>query len=109
MINWKIISKIAMASAIVFAVFMVLAGVITYEIDKLQYTSAAPASFIDYTIIAAMLPFMGFLIASLAVAVLSSQAAKPAAAELEPETQEKATQETETEPDVEDVFKETPT
>ena len=108
MSNWKIISKIALASAIVFAVFMVLAGVITYEIDKLQYTAAAPASFIDYTIIASMLPFMGFLIASLVVAVLSSRAAKPAA-ELEPETQEEATQETETEPDVEDVFKEAPT
>ena len=108
MSNRKIISRIAWASAIVFAVFMALAGVITYEIDKLQYTAEAPASFIHYTIIAAMLPFMGLLIASLVVAVLSLQAAKPAT-ELEPETQEEATEETETEPDVEDVFKEAPT
>ena len=47
MINWKIINKIALVFGIVFIVFTVLAAVINYELDKVLYSSAAPASFID--------------------------------------------------------------
>jgi large-conductance mechanosensitive channel len=103
MVNWKIINKFAVVSGIVFIVFTVLAGFINYQIDKLAYTSAAPANFIDYTIFAAMLPFLVFAVLSFVVAALSSQAAK-SAAEKEPEAQK-----TKTQPEPEDIFTETTT
>lgn len=108
MVNWRIINKFALVSGIVFIVFTVLAGFINYEIDKLLYSSAAPASFIDYTILAAMLPFLVFAVLSFVVVALSSRAIK-SEAEKEPEAQEKEIQETETQPEPEDVFTETST
>ena len=108
MSNWGIISKIAWVSGIIFMVFTVLAAVINYELDKVLYLSTAPASLIDYSLLAAMLPFLVAAVLSFVVAAYSSQGAK-SADEKEPEAQEKKTQETETQPDVEDVFKETPT
>jgi len=106
--NWKIISKIAWASGIVFIVFTVLAAVLNYELSKVLYEAAAPASLFTYTYLTAMLPFLVAVVLSFVVAVFSSQAAK-SAGEKEPEAQEKPTHEAETQPDVEDIFKETPT
>ena len=108
MVNWRIINKFALVSGIVFIVFTVLAGFINYEIDKLAYSSAAPASFIGYTIFAAMLPFLVFAVLSFVVVALSSRAIK-SEAEKEPEAQEKEIQETKTQPEPEDVFTETST
>ncbi len=88
--------------------FTGLAAVINYELDKVQYSSAAPASFIDYSIVTAMLPYLVFAVLSFAVYAFSSQAAK-SAAEKEPEAQEKEIQQTEIQPEPEDVFTETPT
>ena len=51
MVNWKLINKFVWVFGIVFIVFTILAGFINYEMDKLQYSSAAPMSFIDYSII----------------------------------------------------------
>jgi len=80
-----------------------LSGVINYEIDKLFYSSAAPANFIDYTIFQAMLPFMAFAVLSFVVLAFSLRAAKPAA---EKETE---MQEIETEPKQEEHVEEAPT
>ncbi len=99
MVNWRIINKIALVFGITFIVFTALAAVINYELDKLQYTSAAPASFIDYSFISAMLPYLVLAVLSLTVYVISASMIKP-------EAQEKETQRTETQPEPEDVFTE---
>ncbi len=108
MVNWRIISKIAFAFGLIFIVFTVLASFINYELDKLQYSSAAPASFIDYSIITAMLPYLVLAVLSFAVYALSSRTTE-SEAQKEPEAQEKEIQKTETQPEPEDVFTETPT
>ena len=56
--NWRIINKIAMVFGIIFIVFTVLAAVINYELDKVLYESAAPASLFTYSFLTAMLPFL---------------------------------------------------
>jgi large-conductance mechanosensitive channel len=99
MVNWKMINKIALVFGIIFIVFTALAAVINYELDKLEYTSAAPASFIDYSFISAMLPYLVLAVLSLTVYVISASMIKP-------EAQEKETQQTETHPEPEDVFTE---
>ena len=99
-------------SGIVFIVFTVLAGFINYQIDKLLYSSAAPANFIDYTIFAAILPFLVFAVVSFVVVALSLSAIKSEAkkeTEMQPKQEEEAEKETETQPEPEDVFTETPT
>jgi predicted membrane protein len=99
MVNWRIINKIALAFGIIFIVFTALAAVINYELSKVEYTSAAPASFIVYSFISAMLPYLVLAVLSLAVYVLSASMIKP-------EAQEKEMQQTETQPEPEDVFTE---
>jgi large-conductance mechanosensitive channel len=90
----------------------VLAAVFNYELNKVLYTSAAPASLFEYSVLVAILPFLLAAILSFVVAVLGSQAAK-AADEKEPEMQEKKMAEPEMQnaetQETEDVFKETPT
>ena len=71
--------------------------------DKLQYSSIVPTSFIEYNVIASMLPFLVSAVLSFAVAALSSQAAKSAA---EKETEK---QESETQPKPQAASEETPT
>ena len=98
MVNWKLISKFSLVFGVVFIVFAVIAGVINYQMDKLQYSSQVPMSFIDYSVIAAMLPFLVAAVISFVVVVLSPQDAK-SAEEKEPETQttlETSTEETPT-------------
>ncbi len=101
--SWKIINKIALIFGLVFIVFTALAGVISYELDKLQYTSSAPAAFIAYTIIVAMLPYLVLAVVSFVVYIFSIDAEKEE--EKQPEMPE---EKTEPEHDVEEVFKETP-
>ena len=96
------IKKIAVMFGIVFIVFTGLAALINYEFDKVAYSSSIPASFIEYSMFTAMLPFLLAAVLSFVLAALSSREAK-SAAEKEPKTQKTETQETE------DVFKETPT
>ena len=105
MVNWRIINKFALVSGIVFIVFTVLAGFINYEIDKLLYSSAAPASFIDYTILAAMLPFLAAAVLSFTAYAFTQSAAK-SEVEQETETPEKEMQQTEMKPEPEEVFEE---
>ena len=83
-------------------VFTGLAAYVNYQIIKLLYP-AAPTNFIEYNIIATMLPFLLAVVLSFAVAALSSQAAKSAA---EKETEK---QESETQPKPQAASEETPT
>lgn len=105
--NWRIINKIALVFGIVFVVFTVLAAVINYELDKLSYSSLAPASFFYYSFITAMLPYLVFAVLSFVVYALTLRTIK-SEAETEPEAQEKETQQTEKQPEPEDIFNETP-
>ncbi|MGA3289422.1 MAG: hypothetical protein ABSD42_04195 [Candidatus Bathyarchaeia archaeon] len=87
--NWKIINKIAIVSGIVFIVFTVLAGVINYELNKiLGQVEAIPTSYIETSILTAMLPFLVAAVLSFATAFLISRAIK-SEAEKETETQPK--------------------
>jgi biotin transporter BioY len=89
--NWKIINKFAVVFGIIFIVFTVLSAVINYELNKVLYTSAAPASLFVYSILTAMLPFLVAAVLSFAVAALISRTIK-SEAEKEPETQKTETQ-----------------
>ncbi|MGD0994457.1 MAG: hypothetical protein ABR909_02915 [Candidatus Bathyarchaeia archaeon] len=89
--NWRIINKIANVSGIIFIVFTVLAGVISYELSKVLYSSAAPTSLFEYSVVTAMLPFLVAAVLSFAVAFLISRALK-SETEKEIETQKTETQ-----------------
>jgi biotin transporter BioY len=69
----------------------VLAAVINYELDQVEYLATVPASLIETSILTAMLPYLVAAILSFAVAFLISRAIK-SEAEKEPETQEKETE-----------------
>ena len=89
MVNWRIINKFALVSGIVFIVFTVLAGVINYELNKiLGQVEAIPTSYIETSILTAMLPFLVAAVLSFATAFLISRAIK-SEAEKETETQPK--------------------
>ncbi len=111
MVNWRNITKFALASGIVFIAFMVIAGYVNFKIDRLLYSSSAPASFIDYTIFQAMLPFLAFAVLSFIVLALSLFSTKSEAKkETEPQPEQEATPEKEKETqETEDLFKEAPT
>jgi large-conductance mechanosensitive channel len=83
-------------------VFAGLAALINYEFNQVYYTSAAPASLIEYSVFATMLPFLLAAVVLFAVAALSSREAK-SAAKKEPKTQKTEAQE------IGDAFKEMPT
>ena len=104
--NWKLVRKLAIIFGIVSIVFTVLAAYTNYELNHLLYMPTAPASLFEYNVILAMLPFLFAVILSFLVAFYSSRAAK-SAAEKETEAQEKETEKTETQADIENVFKET--
>ena len=103
-----IIKKFALWFGVVFVVFAGLAALINYELNQVMYTSAAPASLFEYSILTEMLPFLLAAVISFIVVVLSSKEAK-AAAEKETEMQKKETKEAKTQPEYEDIFKEAQT
>ena len=81
-------------------VFVGLAAYVNYQVIKLLYPGA-PTNFIEYNIIAAILPFLLAVVLSFTVAALSSKATKSVA---EKETE---TQKTETKPKQEADIEET--
>ena len=89
-------------SGLIFLLFTALVGVINYQTDKLMYNiPLAPAFFIEYLIITAMLPFIATAVVSFVVYAFSAQAAK-SEAKNETETQEKEMQtQEETQPETE--------
>jgi len=89
----KTIQKITLIFGIVFLVFSGLAALITYQIDKLMYSSAAPASFIELGILQSMLPFLAFAAVSFVAMGLIWGQTKPTA-ETELETEKQPAQET---------------
>jgi hypothetical protein len=76
--NWKIVSQITTAFGIAFIVFAALAALITYGQITIQYQSVVPDSYIQLSVLGAMLPFMLFAVLSLLVAGISSRSAKEA-------------------------------
>ena len=82
----KIIEKIALVFGVVFIVFAGLAALITYQIDKLEYTSVVPASFIQLGILMSALPFIAYAVVSFIAAGIIWQVTKPKEEKL-PETQ----------------------
>jgi membrane protein implicated in regulation of membrane protease activity len=76
MSNWRTISKIAVIFGIVFIIFAAFSAFLTYQALILQYSSLVPASFIQVSILSAMLPFMLFAVLSFVVAALGSRAVK---------------------------------
>jgi hypothetical protein len=82
----KIINKIAVVFGIVFVVFSVFAGLANYELNQIIYQVSAPVSFIEISIIEAMLPFLLFAVLSFLLAFIVSRAAKPET-EKQPKTQ----------------------
>lgn len=75
----------------VFVVFAVLAGLLSYELNHLMYTSAAPSSLFEYEIAIAMLPYLLAAVILFILANVCGQAIKSAINE-ETETKESKTQ-----------------
>ena len=97
---WKIISKIANVSGIVFVVFSGLAALINYEYFTTYYTSAAPVKLIEMGILMAMLPYVISAVISFAAAGLISRAMN---SEAEKQTEmQKAEEEAKREADLEE-------
>jgi TRAP-type C4-dicarboxylate transport system permease small subunit len=74
MFNWKIVSKIAMFSAIIILVFSAIAAFATYELIVIQYPPNVPVSFIEVSVLYAMLPYLLFAIIAFIISVVSSRA-----------------------------------
>ena len=72
----KTIHKISLTSGIVFIIFAAIIAVLSYEIDILQYTSAAPANFIRLSVVATMMPYLVSAVISFVVAFLTANAIK---------------------------------
>ena len=91
--NWKIISRIASISGIVFAVFAALSGFTTYELIVVQYSSA-PAAFIQFSVLASMLVYLLLAVLLFVVSGVASRVTKEKVEELmqpeQGETQETA-------------------
>ncbi len=67
-----------MTSGIVFIIFAAIVAVLSYEIDLLQYTSAAPVNFIRLSVVASMMPYLVSAVISFVVAFLTANAIKSA-------------------------------
>ena len=63
---------------IVFIIFAAIVAVLSYEIDILQYTSAAPVNFIRLSVVASMMPYLVSAVVSFVVAFLTANVIKPA-------------------------------
>jgi len=73
--TWKTIGQIAACFAIVCFVFAALAAFITYEGITMQ-SSLIPASYIQLSVVSAMLPFLLLAILSLITALATLRAEK---------------------------------
>lgn len=73
----KTIQKIALVFGIVFSIFAGLAALITYQIDKIEYTAVVPASFIQLGILMAALPFIAFAVVSFIAGGILWRTTKP--------------------------------
>jgi TRAP-type C4-dicarboxylate transport system permease small subunit len=82
----KLIKKIALLSGVVFSIFAGLAALITWQIDKLEYTSIVPSSFIQLGILMSALPFIAFAVVSFIATGIIWQGTKTKEEKL-PETQ----------------------
>ncbi len=95
MLNWKIVSKIAMFSGIIILVFSAIAAFTTYELIAIQYKqygTVAPMNVIEFNVLYAMLPYLLFAIIAFIISAVASRAIdesvqKQALPEMEPETQ----------------------
>jgi TRAP-type C4-dicarboxylate transport system permease small subunit len=88
---------------IVFIVFSGLAAIINYELYTTLYSSAAPATLFEMSILTAMLPFLVSAVLSFSVAALISRTIK-SEAEKEKETQKTETK-TKQEAELEGIYK----
>ncbi len=110
--NWKIVNRIAFALGIMFIVFSAIVAVVTYELDTLMYTSAAPAKFIDMSVLSAALPYIVAAVISFLVQIFTSSAASPEAgsqadeARAQQEAEAKVQQEAEAQAEQEIAFEE---
>ena len=82
---------------VVFVVFAGLAAAMTYEYDKLAYTSALPSNFIATAIITSMLPYIASAVVSLTVAGIISRSLRLEDEEIEAEAQHEASEASATE------------
>ena len=73
----KTIKKIALVSGVLSIVFMSIAIVANYQINKMLY-QGAPDNFIVYNLVAAMLPFLFVAILSFVIAFSNALKTKPA-------------------------------
>jgi hypothetical protein len=75
-----------LAFGVAFSIFAGIASLVTYQLDKLMYSSAAPASFIQLGILNSAMPFIAYAIVSFVAAGIIWQGTKPKEEKL-PETQ----------------------
>ena len=73
--NWKTVGQISAGFAIVCFVFAALSAFITYEAITMQ-SSQIPASYIQLSVLSAMLPFLLLAILSLITALVTLRAGK---------------------------------
>ena len=105
--NWEVIRKLSLRVGIAFLVFAGLAALTNFELNKVMYTSAAPASLFVYNIFTSILPYLLGAVISFVVVTVSSQQ-EISAVEKETEILKEETKEAEKEPAPEEAFEETP-
>ncbi len=87
-----------------FIIFAAIVAVLSYEIDILQYTSAAPANFIRLSVVGTMMPYLVSAVVSFVVAFLTANAIKPADEKiLETQMETKPKQETDPEKTAQEI------
>ncbi len=75
--NWKIVGNIATGFGIAFVVYAALSAIVTYENIATTYDIAVvPATFIQLSIINAMMPWLLYAVLSFLVVVFASRAEK---------------------------------
>ncbi len=97
--NWKIVGNIATCFGIAFVVYAALNAIITYEGIAVQYDiTAVPASFVQISILNAMMPFLLYAVLSFLVVAFASRAGKETPEAKEEELRDEETQLPEAQP-----------
>jgi hypothetical protein len=94
--NWKTVSQIAFAFGITFIIFAILAAIINYEINTLEYTNA-PTWFFQVNALSAMLVFLLLAVLSFIAAWITKRSAEKETSQETPSATPKPQDETKTE------------
>ncbi len=86
--NLKIVNRITSLSGIVLVVFAIFSAFITYELIQENYGSLAPARYIQFSILASMLPYLVAAVIAFVISGVSSRATAEPVETMHPEQTE---------------------